>query len=135
MTSSQKLSLIMLIFKKGDKTNLANYRPISLTNTDYKIIAIVLANRLQKVIDRLISKHQSAYIKWRYIGINAQTIHDILIIAKVKIIMKFLFFLFKKKKNLILLNCILFLKISKDLTLVITFSAGYSSYITNRNLD
>lgn len=73
MNSSQKLSLIALIFKKGDN-NLANYRPISLTNTDYKIIAIVLANRLQKVIDRV---YQSAYIKGRYIGINARTIHDI----------------------------------------------------------
>jgi hypothetical protein len=56
---------------------LANYRPISLTNTDYKILAIVLANRLQKVIDELISKHQSAYIKGRYIGTNARTILDI----------------------------------------------------------
>lgn len=77
ITSSQKLSLITLEFKKRDKTNLANYRPNSLTNTDYKIIAIVLANKLQKVIDRLISKHQSTYIKGRNIGINARNKHDI----------------------------------------------------------
>ena len=77
MTFSQRLALITLIHKKGDKSNLANYRPISLTNTDYKILAIVLANRLQKVIDALISKHQSAYIKGRYIGTNARTILDI----------------------------------------------------------
>jgi hypothetical protein len=53
MTFSQRLSLITLIHKKGDKSNLANDRPISLTNTDYKILAIILANRLQKVIDQL----------------------------------------------------------------------------------
>ena len=46
------------------KSDLANYRPISLTNTDYKI----LGNRLQKIIDQLISKHQSEYIKGRFIG-------------------------------------------------------------------
>jgi hypothetical protein len=77
MTFSQRLALITLIHKKEDKSNLANYRPISLTNTDYEILAIVLANILQKLIDILISKHQSAYIKGRYIGTNARTILDI----------------------------------------------------------
>lgn len=57
--------------------NIANYRPISLTNMDYKIIAIVLAITLTKVIDRLLSKHQSAYTVYQriYIGINALTIY------------------------------------------------------------
>lgn len=55
--------------------NLANYRPISLTNMDYKII--VLAITLTKVKDRLLSKHQSAYTVYQriYIGINARTIY------------------------------------------------------------
>ena len=50
---------------------------MSLTNTDYKIIAFTLAKRLQKVIDKLISYDQLAYIKGRFIGINARTIVDI----------------------------------------------------------
>lgn len=66
-----------LIFKKGEKTNPKNYRPLSLTNTDYKIFAHVLANRLQKIASRLIGREQSAYIKGRYIGKNARLILDV----------------------------------------------------------
>jgi hypothetical protein len=60
---SQRLSVLSILYKKGDKNLLENYRPISLTNTDYKIIAFTFARRLQKVIDNLISNDQSAYIK------------------------------------------------------------------------
>ena len=77
MSFSQKLAIMSLIHKKGDKKSLKNFRPISLTNSDYKIIAFIFAKRLQKVIDKLISKDQSAYIKGRYIGDNARLILDI----------------------------------------------------------
>ena len=49
MSSSQKISVISLVFKKGEQNYLSNYRPIRLTNTDYKIRAFVFAKRLQKV--------------------------------------------------------------------------------------
>ena len=74
---SQKQANISLIFKKGEKENLKNYRPLSLTNIDYKIIAFVLSRRLQRVVHKLISENQTAYVKGRYIGINARTILDI----------------------------------------------------------
>ena len=77
MSFSQRLAVMTLIHKKGDTKLLKNYRPISLTNTDYKIIAFVFARRLQKIIDKLISKNQSAYIKGRFIGENATLILDI----------------------------------------------------------
>lgn len=48
-----------------------------MTNTDYKIIAFILVRRLQKVINNLIGKEQTAYIKGRFIGANARTILDI----------------------------------------------------------
>ena len=77
MSFTQRLAIIDLIFKKGERTSLKNYRPLSLTNTDYKIIAFVLARRLQTVIDKLIGKQQSAYIKGRNISENARLILDI----------------------------------------------------------
>ena len=42
---------------------IENYRPINLTNVDYKILAFVLSNRLQKVIGKIVSSDQSGYIK------------------------------------------------------------------------
>ena len=71
---SQRLSVISLIHKKGEKNLPKNYRPISLTNSDYKIIAFIFAKRLQKIIGNLISKDKSAYIKGCYIGENARLI-------------------------------------------------------------
>ena len=75
---SIKKAVITVIFKKGDRTLLKNYRPISLTNCDYKILTFVLARRIQKVIPKLISNDQSGYIKGRYIGFNARLINDII---------------------------------------------------------
>ena len=60
MSSSQKLSVISLVYKKGEKNYLSYYRPINLTNTDYKIIAFVFAKRLQKVPNYLINDNQTA---------------------------------------------------------------------------
>ena len=77
MSSSQKLSAISLVYKKDEKDYLSNYRRISLTNTDYKIIAFVFAKRLQKVLNYLINDNQTAYIKGRFIGVNARLIQVI----------------------------------------------------------
>jgi exonuclease III len=49
LINSQRLSVMTLIHKKDDRDDIANYRPISLTNVDYRIAAFVLANRLQQV--------------------------------------------------------------------------------------
>ena len=68
---SQRLAVITLIHKKGDKKLLKNYRPNSLTTTDYKIIVFVFARRLQTIIDKLISNNQTAYVKGRFIGLKA----------------------------------------------------------------
>lgn len=59
MSYPQKLSVISLIFKKGERGSLGNYRPISLTYCDYKIMTFVFACRLQRVMDKLINQHIS----------------------------------------------------------------------------
>ena len=78
LSESQRLAVISLIFKKGDAQLLQNYRPISLTNSDYKILAFCLANRLQLVIKSIINPGQVAYIKGRYIGNNIRLVEDII---------------------------------------------------------
>ena len=45
---SQREALIALIFKKGDRLDHKNWRPISLLTVDYKLCARVLAGRLLK---------------------------------------------------------------------------------------
>ena len=92
LSYTQKLAIISLIFKKGDTKDLKNYRPISLTNTDYKIIAFIFAKGLQKILDNMINKNQSTYIKGRYIGENARLILDILNTAKNRL-MKVVYYL------------------------------------------
>ena len=78
MSIDQKRGLISLIPKKDkDRLLLKNWRPVALLNTDYKILAKVLANRLKPHIDKLIHPDQIGYIKGRYIGENIRTVDDI----------------------------------------------------------
>ena len=76
LSDSRNLSVLSLIFKKGNRSELKNYRPISLSNVDYKILAFVLANRLQDVIGQIVSTDQTGYIKKRFIGTNIRKILD-----------------------------------------------------------
>ena len=53
------------IFKKGDTQNLANYRPISLLNTLYKIYASIIHDRISTKIDGYITETQYGFRKKR----------------------------------------------------------------------
>ncbi|KAG7307758.1 hypothetical protein JYU34_006348 [Plutella xylostella] len=44
-------SVVVLFFKKGDKTLLKNYRPISLLSHVYKLFSRVITNRLAQKLD------------------------------------------------------------------------------------
>ncbi len=78
LSVTQKTAVLTLIHKKGDRTNLGNWRPISLLNSDYKLAAHVLANRLHRVLNSIIHTDQTGYIKGRFIGNNIRLINDII---------------------------------------------------------
>nr|GEX77953.1 RNA-directed DNA polymerase, eukaryota, reverse transcriptase zinc-binding domain protein [Tanacetum cinerariifolium] len=62
-------AFVTLIPKVSNPLFIKDYCPISLIGVNYKIIAKILANRLSKVIDSIISSEQFAFILgcWRYL--------------------------------------------------------------------
>ena len=60
---SSRTGIITVIYKKGDKKDIANYRPISLLNLDYKIFTTILKNRMQATLDNIIGQNQTAVKK------------------------------------------------------------------------
>jgi len=56
-----------LLFKKKDPTDIGNYRPITLLNTDYKLLTKVLAIQLLDHVSQLIHLDQAGFIPNRLI--------------------------------------------------------------------
>ena len=71
----------MLEKKDKSKRLIKNRRPISLLNTDMKIISKVLLTRIKDVLPFLISSTETAYVKNRFIGESGRVIPDILEIS------------------------------------------------------
>ena len=61
---------IILLPKKSDARRVSDFRPISLIHSVAKLFAKLLANRLALLLDSLVSKCQSAFIKKRSIHDN-----------------------------------------------------------------
>lgn len=79
MSSSQKQAIITLIDKKGkDRYFLENWRPISLTNVDAKIVSKVIAARIIPVLPKIINSTQTGFVKGRFIGEAARSILDVM---------------------------------------------------------
>jgi hypothetical protein len=63
--------VISVIYKgQGDRAALGNYRPITLLNTDYKLLGRALATRLGPVMATAIGPEQSGFLPGRLIGDN-----------------------------------------------------------------
>ena len=67
MVRSCNASFIALIPKKKGAVELKDYRPISLIGSVYKLLAKILAERMKRVMNSLVSGQQSAFLKNRQI--------------------------------------------------------------------
>jgi hypothetical protein len=80
-------SIIRIIHKKDETNLLSNYRPVSLMQTDYKLYAKILANRLASFTRRIIHVDQQGFIPKNNIAHNAirmQTLMDLTEIRKAR---------------------------------------------------
>ena len=66
-SKSLNTTFLVLIPKKGGAEDLGDFRPISLLGGLYKLLAKVLANRLKKVLGKVVSEDQNAFVKSRQI--------------------------------------------------------------------
>ena len=77
LSFSQRSGVISLSFKKGDRLDIRNWRPISLLNVDYKLASRVIAGRLLKVIHLVVEKDQTCGVPGRFIGENVAFLRDV----------------------------------------------------------
>ena len=77
LSVTQRRGLISLLFKKGDRFDMKNWRPITLLCVDYKIASRVIAGRLLKVIGSVVSPDQSCGVPGRFIGENVALLRDV----------------------------------------------------------
>uniref|UniRef100_A0A3B3IJR3 Reverse transcriptase domain-containing protein n=1 Tax=Oryzias latipes TaxID=8090 RepID=A0A3B3IJR3_ORYLA len=79
LTHTMKQGVITLIPKPGkDPTFLDNLRPITLLNTDYKLLTHIFSNRFKSDITQIISETQSGFIKGRSIHNNLRLVLDMI---------------------------------------------------------
>ena len=71
-------SFVVLIPQTQSLTSFNHYRPISLCNVIYKIIAKLLVSKLRPILHKLVSPCQSAFIPGRWIIENQTIVQEIL---------------------------------------------------------
>ena len=64
--------------KNKPREYLKNMRPILLLTVPYKIISLTIAERVKKVLNKLIARSQTGFIKDRFIGESTRLIYDIM---------------------------------------------------------
>ncbi|GKC49890.1 RNA-directed DNA polymerase, eukaryota, reverse transcriptase zinc-binding domain protein [Tanacetum coccineum] len=84
-------SFIVLIPKISDPLDLSDYRPISLIGCMYKVLSKLLSYRLSRVIHKLISPNQTAFLKGRQILDGSLIANEIVNFVKKKKIKMLLF--------------------------------------------
>ena len=83
LPESLRTGVVTLLEKKGkDRLDIANWRPITLLNIDYKLLTKTLGQRLKNVLPGLIHKDQNGFIPGGNIFYSSHTVRDILFYCK-----------------------------------------------------
>ena len=83
LSITQRRGIIKLIPKKdAEPFFIKNWRPLTLLNSDYKIAAKSIANRLKPLLPDLINYDQTGFIRGRFIGENICLIDSVICYAK-----------------------------------------------------
>uniref|UniRef100_R4GCU0 Reverse transcriptase domain-containing protein n=1 Tax=Anolis carolinensis TaxID=28377 RepID=R4GCU0_ANOCA len=76
--SWSQADIVAIPKENGTLTDLRNFRPISLLNSDYKIFTTVLANRFKEFLQNWIGPEQKGFLPGRNISENLRCIVDII---------------------------------------------------------
>ena len=78
MSESQRKGIISFIPKTDDVLHITSYRPINLLCVDYKILAKILAERIKRVIHKVIHNKQFCGIPGRSIVHSNMELRDVI---------------------------------------------------------
>ena len=82
-TTDQRRGIIKLLPKRNKPPNrVANLRPISILNVDFKLLTKLLAVRMRDVMPSIIQPDQNGFIKHRYLGNNVLDIYSLMEVAR-----------------------------------------------------
>jgi hypothetical protein len=63
MTWTMRMAVVKIIYKKGERNKMSNYRPISILCADYKLLAKIVTNRMRPVLNSVIQNDQQGFIQ------------------------------------------------------------------------
>ena len=87
LSISQRRGIISLIPKSEENLNeITCWRPITLLNVDYNILARIIAMRIKPSLLSLIHSDQTGFIKVRYIGQNIHLLNDLMNFTNVNVL-------------------------------------------------
>jgi hypothetical protein len=78
LSTSQRRGLLIVLYKKNDRLEMNNWRPISLLNVDYKIATRAISGRLLAVIGTVVGSDQTCGVPGRTISENLSFICDLI---------------------------------------------------------
>ena len=81
LSYTQSSAVLTLLYKEGDKLDLANWRPLSLLTADYKLLSKTVATRIRPFLSALIHSDQTCSVPTRTIHTNLYLLRDIITFA------------------------------------------------------